>query len=305
MGCTRVCVQLCVYVAFVAAIVAVDQDTSECLGPLTYYKDLGCTPIYDDEDNCPKRFNCNHIKQRSRDKCYINGRTYNPNQFLNSKDSNVCDVSCICKLSLSKNQIAAFHCVDHFKCTEIEVKDSCYIRQNPTTCCKNLTEICPVRMEDIPVCDVNGHMYRDGEYFVVNEEPDLICICQPEYKGKNIPPFCIKPKHSPCLHPAFSHNDYFRRNCAPVFNDHAEKNTCYKTMLCHVPDDVVIPSRLPFIMDNYANMCIFGNLLMQIGDRLQPFSEYINCVDCICEVPPVLTCVYIPRDNCSSKISFS
>ena len=49
--------------------------------------------------------------------------------------------------------------------------------------------------------------------------------------GKNVPPYCIKPNHSPC-HPAFSHEDYFHRNCAPVFNNYTEKDTCHVKMLC-------------------------------------------------------------------------
>ncbi|EGI61858.1 PREDICTED: uncharacterized protein LOC105149532 [Acromyrmex echinatior] len=304
MGSTRICVQLCIFVAFIAAVVEADRDIflSECPGPLTYYKDLRCTPIYDDKkDNCPKSFNCNHIKRRSRDKCYINGRIYGPNQVLNPNDSNFCDISCICRVSFIQNQIAAFQCSKHSQCTEIEVKNGCYLRQNPTTCCKNQKQICPKKLEDIPVCDVNNHIYLDGEYFKVNEEPDLICICQPGYKGENVPPFCIKPNHSPCFHPAFNHDDYFRRNCAPVFKDYVKKNTCYETMLCQLPGDVVIPSRLPFMMDdNYSNMCIFGNLLLQIGDRLQPTPSYTTeCINCICEVPPVLTCIYISKNNCS------
>ncbi|KYN12308.1 hypothetical protein ALC57_15539, partial [Trachymyrmex cornetzi] len=206
--------------------------------------------------------------------------------------------------------IAAFHCVDNFKCTditEIKVKDGCYLRKDPTTCCKNPTEICPAKLEDIPICDINGQTYLDGESFIVDEEPDLICICQPGYEGINVPPFCIKPNHSPCRHPAFSHDDYFRRNCAPVYDDYAEKNPCYLTILCHVPGDVVIPSRLPFIMDNdWSNMCIFGNLLLHIGDRLEPSQDYTTfCINCICEVPPVLTCVYISGSNCSSDTSYS
>ncbi|KYN12303.1 hypothetical protein ALC57_15534 [Trachymyrmex cornetzi] len=254
MRSTCICVQLCVYMVFVAAVVAADQDTSECPGPLTYYKDLMCAPIYDDENNCPKKFNCSHIKRRSREKCYINGRTYRPKQFLYDKDSNVCDTSCICRVSSVENQM----------------------NRSVTT----------ATMEDKPVCIVNGHEYFDGEYFKVNKEPDLLCICQPGYEGKNVPPYCIKLNHSLC-HPAFSHDDYFRRNCAPVFN-YAGKDQCHVKMLCHVFNDIVIPRQSPFIMDDdWSNMCIFGNLLMRIGDRLEPSA--INTIDCICEVPPVLT----------------
>ncbi|XP_018352480.1 PREDICTED: uncharacterized protein LOC108754562 [Trachymyrmex septentrionalis] len=290
MGSTRICVQLCVYVTFVAAIViTTNRDIFECPGPLMYYKDLRCTPIYDDKDNCPKKFNCNHIKLRSRKKCYINGRVYKPNQFLYDKDSNVCDTSCICTLSPNRNQIAAFDCIN-FQCPKKKIKDGCYLRQDPTICCQNPIEICPKTQQDRPFCIVNNHRYLDGEYFKVNEEPDLICICQPGYKHENVPPYCMKPNHSPC-HPAFSHEDYFNRNCAPVYN-YYEMDKCHVKMLCQVSGDTTIPRQLPFIMDDdWSNMCIFGNLLMRIGDRLEPSSIYT--IDCICEIPPVLTCIHI------------
>ncbi|KYM97704.1 hypothetical protein ALC62_11605, partial [Cyphomyrmex costatus] len=210
--------------------------------------------------------------------------------------------------------IAAFRCIDYYNCAMTEVKESCYLRQTPTTCCKNPTEICPASDEDIPTCEVNSNVYLDGEYFKVND-PDLICICQPGYKGLNVPPFCIKPKHSPCFHPAFSHGDFFRRNCAPVFKDYAEKNTCY-TMRCQVPGDGVVHRRFPFVMDDNLNkniiirysfvldMCIFGNLIMHIGDKLQQSPKFpLICLNCTCEVPPVPTCIEIPQNNCTRNIT--
>lgn len=38
--------------------------------------------------------------------------------------------------------------------------------------------------ESIPVCEVNGKIYKDGEDFTVKDEPNLDCICQPGYEGK-------------------------------------------------------------------------------------------------------------------------
>lgn len=40
--------------------------------------------------------------------------------------------------------------------------------------------------ESIPTCNVNGKIYKDGEYFTVEDEPDLTCTCQPGYEGKMI-----------------------------------------------------------------------------------------------------------------------
>lgn len=40
--------------------------------------------------------------------------------------------------------------------------------------------------EDRATCIVNGKTYEDGEYFEVKNEPELSCICQPGYEGKNV-----------------------------------------------------------------------------------------------------------------------
>lgn len=40
--------------------------------------------------------------------------------------------------------------------------------------------------EDIPTCNVNEKIYNGGEYFIVESDPDLICVCQSGYEGKSI-----------------------------------------------------------------------------------------------------------------------
>lgn len=40
--------------------------------------------------------------------------------------------------------------------------------------------------EDRAECTVGDRTYRDGEYFGVESEPDLMCVCQPGYEGKTI-----------------------------------------------------------------------------------------------------------------------
>lgn len=40
--------------------------------------------------------------------------------------------------------------------------------------------------EDRAICNVDGKEYRDGEYFSVESDPDLNCVCQPGYEGKDL-----------------------------------------------------------------------------------------------------------------------
>ena len=37
--------------------------------------------------------------------------------------------------------------------------------------------------EDRAKCNVNGKIYRDGDWFLAEEDPNLSCVCQEGYKG--------------------------------------------------------------------------------------------------------------------------
>ncbi|KYM97703.1 hypothetical protein ALC62_11604 [Cyphomyrmex costatus] len=309
MGITRNCVQVCVYVAFIVAVVVADQENAifACSGPLAYYMDLGCMPVYYNtkyKSFCVKRFDCSHLRRRYKDKCYINGHEYIHNEILRKEDANVCD-NCICKRTENINEIevAAFEC-DKSKCAKrTTVNQGCYLRGDPSECCKEEV-ICPSNIQNRSICNVSGEYYWDGELFHVQNEPNLKCICQPGYNGQNVPPFCVKQNHSLCDHPAFEHTDYFRRNCAPIFiNVINGTTTCYRKMKCQSLDDIVVPHETPFVMDDDINdMCLFGNMMLRIGDIMEPsFDEHFNCILCICEVPPVLSCKYVERYECLPK----
>lgn len=54
-----------------------DCDPTTCTGPLYYYEELGCLPIYDNSSSCcARKYNCDHWKVLPDSKCYVNGRVY-------------------------------------------------------------------------------------------------------------------------------------------------------------------------------------------------------------------------------------
>lgn len=72
-------------------------DKSKCKGPLKYYESIRCTPVYGAEDSCcPVKYICDHLKGRSKDKCYYKGRVYEVDQSLNEEDAGPCDIGCYC-----------------------------------------------------------------------------------------------------------------------------------------------------------------------------------------------------------------
>lgn len=65
-----------------------------------HYKDIGCTPVYaDPQPCCPYKWNCDHLNERSTDKCYVNGHEYNIGDDLRDEDANPCDIGCSCRES--------------------------------------------------------------------------------------------------------------------------------------------------------------------------------------------------------------
>lgn len=76
----------------------VECDTMKCKGPLRFYEDLKCKPVYDKSgDCCAIRYDCSHLSERSTDKCYVNGKEYAIGEQLKDEDRiNPCDVACVC-----------------------------------------------------------------------------------------------------------------------------------------------------------------------------------------------------------------
>ena len=73
-------------------------DKSKCKGPLRYYEELKCKPIYKNPgDCCAVSYDCSHLLNRSPNKCYANGHAYNLEERIRKEDVlNPCDQSCYC-----------------------------------------------------------------------------------------------------------------------------------------------------------------------------------------------------------------
>lgn len=73
-------------------------DKTKCPGPLRYYEAIGCTPVYANSgDCCAESYNCSHLDNLSRDKCYANGNEYSLGEKLKPEDANPCDIGCTCR----------------------------------------------------------------------------------------------------------------------------------------------------------------------------------------------------------------
>ncbi|XP_076668148.1 kielin/chordin-like protein [Andrena cerasifolii] len=299
---SRSFVQTCVFLTLLVAVHAAPQevcDKTKCPGPLNYYQGLGCTPVYKNPgDCCAERYNCNHLKNLSNDKCYVNGHEYNIGDALREEDRNPCDVGCTCRKNYDGT--AAFVCaiVD---CFYPNASPNCYRRHAPDQCCPG-PEICPEDEKDRATCEVDGKVYKDGEFFQPESDPENNCVCMPGYKGENVEPFCKKPNREYC-NPLFRNAGSVHQNCVPVFYNNQDPQTdCSVSTRCQNDNDTVIhnhDSTKSSSDTDEDDLCRFGNMTMHRGDELNQGTDYSSvCVKCVCEVPPVPTCQRLPDSEC-------
>ncbi|XP_046739901.1 kielin/chordin-like protein isoform X2 [Diprion similis] len=270
------------YVFIIFNDISVDGvcDKSKCKGPLKYYEDLNCVPIYGSNDSCcPIRYNCQHLEGRSIDKCYYKGREYNVGEKLREEDASPCDIGCFC--SPGWQGPAKFSCaiVDCFN----RGAPGCYLKHSHDQCCPG-PQVCPEKDSDIPQCVVDGQTYLDGQHFTPKSDPTLDCICMEGYRGENITPFCKQPEPFSCKVELRHADDIFNK-CAPAF--YASQNPA---------TDCNLFSRCHFT-------CKFGNLTMKVGDELNSGTDYSSvCLKCVCEVPPIPTCQRLPDSECDVTV---
>ncbi|KAL2713248.1 hypothetical protein V1478_016946 [Vespula squamosa] len=273
-------------------------DRNKCPGPLKYYEDLNCKAVYENEgDCCAIRYDCDHLKSRSKNKCYVNGHEYSIGEHLKEEDSNPCDIGCICRQGL--DDVASFVCavVDCFHGPQ---NPNCYYKNSPDSCCPG-PEVCVDNLKDRATCMVDGKLYYDGDYFTVESDPDLNCNCQPGYKGENVEPFCKKPNHPYCSADFRNAYDIYN-NCAPVYyNNQSPQTGCNLSTRCQNSNDTVIHNhekgKHSGEDEDHAMLCKFGNLKMHLGDELNQPAHEFACMKCLCEVPPTPTCQYLPESE--------
>uniref|UniRef100_V9III8 VWFC domain-containing protein n=1 Tax=Apis cerana TaxID=7461 RepID=V9III8_APICE len=304
---SRSFVQKCVFLAFLFAIqVAGGEicDKTKCAGVLKYYEGLGCTPVYKNpNDCCAESYNCTHLDNLSRDKCYVNGHEYSDGETLRPEHANPCDIGCKCILF---NNEASFVCAG-FDCAFISGGENCFHRSTHDSCCPSTVPTCLKEGEKRATCEVDGKVYLDGEYFSPKSDPNLDCYCMPGYTGENIEPFCKKINHPHCS-PLFTNGGSIYQKCAPVFYDNQNPQTdCSYVTRCQNSEDVVIHNHdhTKSISDEEDKVCKFGNMTMHIGDELDKGTNYDSlCVKCVCEVPPIPTCRRLPDSECDINYAY-
>ncbi|XP_014218217.1 uncharacterized protein LOC106646655 isoform X2 [Copidosoma floridanum] len=270
------------------SMVLVSALKSQCKGPIRYYKELKCKPIYAEEgDCCAVSYDCTHLKRRSADKCYVDGYKFKVGKELPEwVESGPCDENCVCVKG--PDGYAMISCTSP-SCPNI-IKEGCFFVPKVDKCCAN---------EERRMCEFYGITYKYGEMFKPSE--DYACQCLESRTGWNVPLMeMICRKLNNCgveVHRSME----IRENCPPVyFATRPLYDSCAFDYRCQSDFDFV--TRWSGVMGRSRKAsdmkCKFGNLTLNVGDELSEGVDYSSeRVKCVCEVPPVLTCKKRPYTN--------
>ncbi|XP_012257482.2 kielin/chordin-like protein [Athalia rosae] len=277
-------------------------DKSKCRGVGKYLTDLKCVPTYGpDDDCCPIKYNCDHLKGRAIDKCYFKGHVYEIGETLKPGDGKPCDIGCHCNAGWNGTSA-------HFSCAIVDCfnrpEPGCYLEENHDQCCPG-PKVCPATRENLVKCEVDGKTYLQGQRFTPASDPTKSCICSEGYKGVNVAPFCRDPEPFNCDTELHQATDIYE-NCVPTFyNSQNPATDCNYASRCQNEKDRVIPGNqtgTPAESDP-SDTCTFGRLKMNIGDQLNQGTWWSSvCVRCICEIPPLPTCQHLPDDECDITV---
>ncbi|XP_015126448.1 uncharacterized protein LOC107048013 [Diachasma alloeum] len=229
------------------------------------------------------------MKNRNPDVCYLKGVEYSVGSSV-SVVNGILANECKCTKH-TPNATAQFVC-DRRDCS-LPPPPGCYRRRE-----KNCFS--PVKCFEVAgvetTCQVDGKVYKIGEYFEPLSEPGKRCYCGHGYQGENIEPFCTFEPSNSC-DSELTHGEAIANRCAPVYEaDQSMSKDCPLFFRCQNAADKVLKN---VGLKRKGVHCQFGNLTMKYGDVLPPQSDiYSECVTCICTMGPAISCQRRSADHC-------
>lgn len=269
-----------VKLALFAGLVAI---TLGCNVPTKHYSTLKCKPIYKKGSECPERFDCPSITNHDNSKCYFNGDTYAlTEQVPNEKVAPFCSALCYCR---SGSPFAQFRCT-HVDCAEFFHRfdyDNCIRTYKPNRCCSS-GKVCGEEKKKLATCTVDGDEYLAGQRMHPNANKCLTCICHEGFNEANIgsDPNCYE---TTCGFELFYAKQAYG-GAAPAY---------YEDRCC--PWEWRMPKDTDKLIKGSSKntdkqlQCQYGQLVMNVGDRLETEVTDQYTYECSCQIPPLAQCV--------------
>lgn len=100
------------------------------------------------------------------------------------------------------------------------------------------------------------------------------------------------------------YDNKIKNKCAPVYDmGQSVRTLCPLDYRCQNSNDTVVKPMYPSTFEKQVE-CTFGTLKFKIRERLERvlFSNSNQvCMDCVCQVPPLLTCERMPKNFCANN----
>lgn len=256
-----------------------------------HYSELGCKPVLEEGQCCPKRYECPELTDRDGNKCYFRGNIYDAGARLAKADQEVnsCSPACFCS---NDTKPASFKCAS-IDCPEFfePPKDNCVTQYTVHGCCADRT-VCGEERDKLAQCYLEGEQYYEGQKMYPRNESCTFCYCQAGFDNSTLTgnPNCYESNCGIELHAA----DRVARGCIPIY--YGNDRCCPISWRCPSDNDtVLVDGRTePVEGDGKPEMqCKFGKLTLNKGDGVSSDDE---CVECKCTIPPLAHC--IQREHC-------
>lgn len=182
-------------------------EPSKCPIPV-HYKEIGCTPIIKDGEECASSYNCDHLQKQNTTGCHFRGRHYTDFEPADALPRCVPYANCI--------EDGGYFRAGHIDCGHsfpelpgqkcVEVRNGCC----PETVCGEEA------ISNLTVCYADGEKHYKGERWTPKEDKCIECTCDEHfdnstsiYKSKNC-------KVEECFQDFWHLNEY-RKGCGPVY----------------------------------------------------------------------------------------
>ncbi|XP_037028775.1 uncharacterized protein LOC119069003 [Bradysia coprophila] len=247
-----------------------------------HYYELGCTPV-SDQSGVIDQFQCPDFETFDKEKCHLFGKVYNPHDIIDMDNipRKICVESCFCGPRFGADFPAKFNC--HYNhCFEQGAfyNKPCVFQRSFSNCCAEKIICDDQQIKELHQCYHNDRSYREGE-IIDSIQKCYECICDQDFNNETdvtINPNCQKKKHI-CNTQLYDFKQY-QLGCVPVYYGKHPDN-CPTHYKCPKDSDEIIKGD----STGSGTSCKFGKLVFQKGDKLID-----NCVECLCSVPPMLTC---------------
>uniref|UniRef100_A0A336KIJ8 CSON010872 protein n=1 Tax=Culicoides sonorensis TaxID=179676 RepID=A0A336KIJ8_CULSO len=254
-------------------------DLNQCPGVQKLYGELGCTPIFNDNDCCPVKYECPDMQSLKKDKCYVDGEEYSVGeQVPDEKTNKYCVPSCYCS-QYDPDIHAELRC-SHYDCFEnLHGRDAdCTLTYEEDSCC-SAGKLCGEEKAKAHKCYFENKEYLAGEKMY---KGCYKCLCQPGFDNSTIVgnPHCKEIKCGFQLH----YSSKLFDGCIPVYYEN--NKCCPISWRCpnSKKDKVVSTGR----SDSNRDACTFGKLKIPVGDELNIHDDKVTCS---CLTPPHAQCV--------------